>query len=69
MMSKQFTASGLRSWADHCATEAVNGKQSGADIERLWKMNRALHDMARTRDWLEGNSGVLVEFVLPAGRR
>ena len=46
-------------------TDAFDGKKSEADIERLWKMNKALHELAQTQDWLDGNSGVTVEFVLP----
>jgi hypothetical protein len=65
MISKQFTATELRCWADRCATEAFDGQRSEEDIQRLWKMNKALHELAQTQDWLDGNSGVTVEFVLP----
>lgn len=65
MITRQFTASELRSWADRCATEAFDGTRSEADVQRLQKMNKALHDLARTTDWLEGQSGAVIEFLLP----
>ena len=65
MISKQFTATELRCWAGRCATDAFDGKKSEEDFKRLWKMNKALHELAQTQDWLDGNSGVTVEFILP----
>ena len=64
MMQKHFTARDLRRWAGQCASQANDPNMSGADRERLVKMNKALLDLADAEDWLNGDA-TMIEFILP----
>jgi hypothetical protein len=48
-------AAELRRWANRCAEDADSIKEMD-ERERLLKMQRALLELADTRDWLDGNS-------------
>jgi hypothetical protein len=41
-----------------CGAQADNPRASGAERERLLKMQTALLEMADTQDWLDGHSSL-----------
>lgn len=55
-MPDKMQAAMLRRWARQCAAQADNPRASGAERERLLKMQTALLEMADTQDWLDGHS-------------
>ena len=58
MMRKKFSAVELRRWARQCEKNASDPMIAAWEREQLLKIKAALHELARTEDWLNGIASV-----------